>query len=133
MFPFYHFCKYSFKIKILVGQKLYTNWLKESFSTFCFLDRPEKGGNTLDFQKGGNLRKGGLIQKRGSMNPFTNYTQLLCKWTCLRFLIKPQEGEYNSTSLHFCKLQQQVFFNQISCNKDSKAKISCFFLWFFSV
>ena len=25
-----------------------------------FLDRPMKGGDILDFQKGGNLRKGGV-------------------------------------------------------------------------
>ena len=59
-------------------------------------------------------------------------------------------GEYNSISLHFCKLQQHVFFyfkaqmlelhkifllvkffNRICCNKSLKAKISCFFLMFF--
>ena len=27
---------------------------------FCFLDRTMKGGDILDFQKGGNLRKGGV-------------------------------------------------------------------------
>ena len=32
-----------------------------------------KGGDILDFQKGGNLRKGGLIQKMGGMTPLTNY------------------------------------------------------------
>ena len=32
---------------------------------FCFPDKPMKGGDILDFQKGGILEKGGLIQKKG--------------------------------------------------------------------
>ena len=33
---------------------------------FCFPDKPMKGGDILDFQKGGILEKGGLIQKKGA-------------------------------------------------------------------
>ena len=36
-FAFYHFNKYSSKIKIRCGENLYTNRLKGSFSTFVFL------------------------------------------------------------------------------------------------
>ena len=84
-----------------------------------------------------------------------NFTWLLRKWICRRFLIKPKGGKHNSISFHFCKLRQQVFFfyfnkayilelqksfllvmffNQISCtvcNKGLNAKISCYFLCFF--
>ena len=35
---------------------------------FCFPDEPMKGGDILDFKKGGNLRKGG-------MTPLTNYAE----------------------------------------------------------
>ena len=41
-------------------RELYTNWLQELFSTFSSLIRPMKGGDILDFWKGGNLRKGGV-------------------------------------------------------------------------
>ena len=42
---------------------------------FCFSDKPMKGGDILDFQKGGILEKGGLIQKKGGggMAPLPNY------------------------------------------------------------
>ena len=42
---------------------------------FCFLDKPMKGGDILDFSKGGNLRKEGLDLERGGgcMTPLTNY------------------------------------------------------------
>ena len=32
---------------------------------FCFRDRPMKGGDILDFQKGENLRKGGVDLEKG--------------------------------------------------------------------
>ena len=41
---------------------------------FCFPDRPMKGGDILDFQKGGDLRKGGGGDLEiGGMTPLTNY------------------------------------------------------------
>ena len=43
---------------------------------FCFPNRPMKGGGILDFQKGANLKKGGLIQKRGGMTSLTNYDSI---------------------------------------------------------
>ena len=38
---------------------------------------PIKGGDTLDFQKGGNLRKGGVDLERGGMTPLINYAKKL--------------------------------------------------------
>ena len=33
-----------------------------------------KGGDSLDFQEGGNLRKGGVdLEKKGGMTPLANY------------------------------------------------------------
>ena len=41
---------------------------------FCFPDRPIKGGDILDFQIGGNLRKGGGVDlEKGRVAPLTNY------------------------------------------------------------
>ena len=43
---------------------------------FCFSDRPMKGGDILDFQKGGILEKGGGVDPEkggGVMTPLTNY------------------------------------------------------------
>ena len=41
---------------------------------FCFPERPVKGEDILDFQKGGNLRKGGGGDlEKGGMTPLTNY------------------------------------------------------------
>ena len=40
---------------------------------FCFSDRPMKGGDILNFQKGGNLRKRGVDLEKGSMTSLTNY------------------------------------------------------------
>ena len=42
---------------------------------FCFPNRPMKGGDILNFEKGGNLRKGGggVDLKRGGMTPLTNH------------------------------------------------------------
>ena len=34
---------------------------------FCFPDRPMKGGDILDFQKGENLRKGGVDLQKGGV------------------------------------------------------------------
>ena len=83
-----------------------------------------------------------------------NFIWLLRQWICRRFLIKPKEGlggrvniiQFRSSSASFgskyffyfkasmLELQKSFllakFFNQISCNKGSKAKISCFFLCF---
>ena len=41
---------------------------------FCFPDRPMKGGDILDFQKVGNLRKGGggVDLEKVGMTPLTN-------------------------------------------------------------
>ena len=36
---------------------------------FCFPNRLMKGGDILDFQKGGNLRKGGVDLEKGGMTP----------------------------------------------------------------
>ena len=40
---------------------------------FCFPERPMKGGDILDFSKGGNLRKGGVDLENRGMTPLTNY------------------------------------------------------------
>ena len=58
---FHHFCKYSSNIKILWGYKLYTNRANNVILYFRFPDKPVKARDILDFQKGGNLRKGGMI------------------------------------------------------------------------
>ena len=47
--------------------------LKKSFQYFCFPDRPIKGGEILDYLKGGNLRKGRVDLGKGSMAVLTNY------------------------------------------------------------
>ena len=45
--------------KILLGQKLYIDWLQELLSTFVVPDKLMKGGDITDFQKGGISEKGG--------------------------------------------------------------------------
>ena len=40
---------------------------------FCLPEKPMKGGDILDFQKGENLRKGGVDLEKGGMTPLTNY------------------------------------------------------------
>ena len=37
---------------------------------FCFPERPMKDGDILDFQKGGDPRKGRLDLEKGGMNPY---------------------------------------------------------------
>ena len=74
-FAFHHFYKYSSKIQILCWQKLYINQLKV-IQYFCFPNRPIQGGDMLGFQKGGNLRKGGVGLEKGGMTLITNYVKL---------------------------------------------------------
>ena len=47
------------KLGYFEGRDIY-KLIKRVFQYFCFLDRPIKGGDILDFWKGGNLRKGGV-------------------------------------------------------------------------
>ena len=74
-FAFHHFYKYSSKIQILCGQKLYINQLKV-IQYFCFPNRSIQGGDILAFQKGGNLRKGEVGPEKGGMTLITNYVKL---------------------------------------------------------
>ena len=69
-FAFNQFCKYSSKIKIQYGWKLYLNQLKEPFSTF-FSQQAYKRWGHPGFLEGGDFRKGGLdLQKRGYELPY---------------------------------------------------------------
>ena len=78
-FAFHHFCKYSSKIDTLRAEIIYKS-VKRVIQYFCFLDRPMKGGDIVDFQKWGNHRKGGLTYKRGGgMTPFNNYDLQKCR------------------------------------------------------
>ena len=82
MFAFYHLFKYSFKIKI---PKLYTNWLKESFSTFVSSIGLKKVGTSWILRKGGILEKGvGVDLEKGCVNPLTNYDYYELKQICTK-------------------------------------------------
>ena len=61
--------------KILLGQKLYINWLQELLSTFVFPDKLMKGGDIMDFQKGG-------ISEKGGMTPLSNYKVTISQICC---------------------------------------------------
>ena len=47
--------------------------VKRVIQYFCLPDRPIKGDDILDFQKGGNFRKGKLDLENGGHDPLTNY------------------------------------------------------------
>ena len=82
MFAFYHFLKYSFKIKI---PKLYTNRLKESFSTFVFSVSLKKVGTSWISRKRGILEKGVEVDlEKGCVNPLTNYDYCELKQICTK-------------------------------------------------
>ena len=57
---------------LLLSRILWVEFIYKSVKSviqyFCFLDRSRKGGDILDFWKGGSLRKGG-----GGRTPLTNY------------------------------------------------------------
>ena len=65
-FVFLHFCKHSSKTKLYtqIIYKLATRVIQ----LFCFPDKPMKGGNILDFKKGGGIH----LEKVG-MTLLTNY------------------------------------------------------------
>ena len=58
-FAFHQFYENFSKIKILSRQKLYTDQLNESFSTFVFPIRLKKMGISWTSRKGVDLEKGG--------------------------------------------------------------------------
>ena len=57
------------RIYITAGYIIFIKFIYKSvrrfIQYFCFPNRPIKGEDILDFQKGSNVRKGGLAQKRG--------------------------------------------------------------------
>ena len=62
------------KLRYFVG-RIYIQMVKRVIQYFCFLDRPIKHQDILHFQKGGNLREGGVdLEKREGYDPLTNYT-----------------------------------------------------------
>ena len=96
--------------------------VKRVFEYFCFPDRPTKGGGILDFQKGGNLRKGG-----GGMNPLTNYVVFKSKGEHLRNQEKCFLFQFKSSSRsreNQC-LEFQIFkFHDITKWLNIKQEIS---------
>ena len=63
-------------------------------ASLSFPDKPMKGGDILDFYKGGILEKGGgwVDLEKGGMTPLTNYDHL-CPDVCQQLLTQLSSGD----------------------------------------
>ena len=68
---------------------------------FCFPDRPVKGGDILDSQKGG----GGILEK-GGMTPFTNYVEVNNRACQIAHMV---------TSMHATCMERGYHVHKIMC------------------
>ena len=80
---------------------------------FCFLDKPMKGGDILDFSKGGNLRKEGLDLERGGrcMTPLP--TMLVLKFISSSEMISNSEKilQILATEIPLKMMKNAFYFN----------------------